>query len=174
MDGELEMVAPGQRDPAPWRLRPAWVPRSFKVGPVPWCSLLWCCSSPATQLLYSSRTSAPSDQSTAGQYHTGTRIAPSRRCELGPCLSATCVRIHCGLVASRCLRLLHAASTLAVGETVLLMTPLFIPIETPTEGRGGCSRMTELSPTANPRTNTPESTRQIVRATEGGWMAVRR
>ena len=36
---------------------------------------------------------------------------------------------------------------LAVGETVILLHPLFTPIEKPTEGRGGCSRMT-VSPTA--------------------------
>ena len=38
----------------------------------------------------------------------------------------------------------------AVGETVILMTPPFIPIETPTKGRGGYSRMT-VSPTATCR-----------------------
>ena len=37
---------------------------------------------------------------------------------------------------------------LAVGDTVILMTPIFIPIETPTKCRGGCSRMT-VSPTAS-------------------------
>ena len=35
----------------------------------------------------------------------------------------------------------------AAGQTVILMTPLVVSIETPTEGRGGCSRMT-VSPTA--------------------------
>ena len=37
------------------------------------------------------------------------------------------------------------ARWLAVGETVILLTPLFIHIETPTNGRGGCSRMTVSS-----------------------------
>ena len=36
---------------------------------------------------------------------------------------------------------------LAIDETVILMTPLFIPVETPNTGTGGCSRMT-VSPTA--------------------------
>ena len=45
---------------------------------------------------------------------------------------------------------LERVQHLAVGETVILMTPLFIPVKTPCKGRGGrCSRMTELSPTAN-------------------------
>ena len=35
----------------------------------------------------------------------------------------------------------------AVGETVILLTPLFIPIETPTKVTGGCHQMT-VSPTA--------------------------
>ena len=39
------------------------------------------------------------------------------------------------------------AAPVAIGETVILMTPLFIRIETPAKGRGGCSRMT-ASPTA--------------------------
>ena len=37
---------------------------------------------------------------------------------------------------------------LAIGETVILTTPLFIAIETPTKGTGGCHQMT-VSPTAN-------------------------
>ena len=36
----------------------------------------------------------------------------------------------------------------AVGETVMLLTPLSFSVETTTEWRGGCSGMAELSPTA--------------------------
>ena len=38
---------------------------------------------------------------------------------------------------------------LAIGETVILTTSLFIAIETPTKGTGGCHQMT-VSPTATP------------------------
>ena len=75
------------------------------------------------------------------------------------------VRHHCATLSSSCMPTrptlpeigpaaehsndLDYYQACAVGETVILLTTLSIPIEPPTKGRGGCSRMT-ASPTAVP------------------------
>ena len=61
------------------------------------------------------------------------------------------VATYAGTRAGRTTICLSQPRFRAVGQTVFLITPpclSILAIETPTKGRGGCSRLTELSPTA--------------------------
>ena len=57
---------------------------------------------------------------------------PIDRCWLTCFGSRGSLNVGCALNGSVCV-----SSSLAVGETINLMTPLFIPVETPNKGTGG-------------------------------------